>query len=583
MKRFLINLSFALLLLLGSSGQIQAVTIPAVTTIDTTPDWDGKTTIQAFGYPDTATYGQVVTVPVTGDNVLQSFSFYMKLPNTCTFRGYVYAWDGTKATGSALYESPTGATKGSGNFEEVHFETGGVAMTPGAQYVLFASTSKDAGSGSGPWGAIYQDVYPGSGNTFVFLNNGTDTSAWTSLSWTVISSSYDLAFKATFVKPNRKILYWVDEVMGTNYIGEALLNLANTFSVSITAATNLPDFESKVAAGGWDLVVLSVQSSFLSFSSPNFNAYVSKGGKAILADWTEDATRGALFGVTYTGNDNQNVITITDDLLLEGVTNPMSLTSPGWGIFSMGMAGTTGIVAATFPNGDAAIVVGAKGKTIINGFLADTPTSGVALFENEILSLLPLTVTSANGGERVPAGGVFNLTWIPGTALGYTVSYSTKGTAFKVLANQYGNAYEWSVPLQTDNQPNCMIKVVSYGPNGVKLGQDQSDRVFTIEVVKQVLPNGGETWTSGSQYGILWTTNGTMATVANVQLFYAIDGGRTWKTINTLTGNPGYYLWTVPTAGTVPMTKCKVKVVLKDAIGTTLGSDVSDGLFTIVP
>jgi hypothetical protein len=144
-------------------------------------------------------------------------------------------------------------------------------------------------------------------------------------------------------------------------MGEALVNIANTYSTSVTTATDLTDFESKVAAGGWDLVVLMIQNS--SYSTPNFNSYVSGGGRAILADWTKDATRGALFGVTYTGNDNQNVITITDDLLMRGVTNPMSLTNPGWFVaFSMGVTGTTGFEAATFPNGDAAIVVWGKWK-----------------------------------------------------------------------------------------------------------------------------------------------------------------------------------------------------------------------------
>ncbi len=574
----MIYFSFTILLLLGSSGQIQALT-----TIDTTPYWNGTSFISSFGYPNTATYGQVVTVPSTSDAVLKGFSFYVNLPNTCTFRGYVYAWDGAKATGAALYESPTRSTTGSGNYEEVAFETGGIALTPGTQYVLFASTSEEVGSGSGRWGSPSQDVYTGSGNTFVFLNNGTNLAQWTTTTWSTISM--DLAFRATFVKPTRRILYWNDLVLGTDYMGEALANIANTYSTSVTTATDLTDFESKVAASKWDLVVLMLQNA-LSFSTPKFNAYVSGGGRAILADWTKNATRGALFGVTYAGNDNQNVITITDDLFLDGVTNPMSLTNPGWGTFSMGVTGTTGFEAATFPNGDAAIVVGANGKTIINGFLSDTPTSasdGVALFENEIITALPLTVTSANGGERVPTGGIFNLTWIPGTALSFNVYSSTdKGLTWKLLAKQYGNVFEWLVPLQKNNKKNCLIRVNGYGSNGLKVGQDISDQVFTIEVVKLISPNGGETWTSTTGHAIIWTTNVTMGSVANVQLFYSLNSGTTWKPITTLPGNPGTYLWTVPSV-TAPKTKCKVKVVLIDAAGATIGSDISDGLFTIQP
>jgi hypothetical protein len=588
MKRFMIYFSFTLLLLFGSIGQIQAVT-----TIDTTPYWNGSDYVWEFGYPNTATYGQVITAPSTSDTVLKSFSFYMNLPSTCTFRGYVYAWDGSKATGSVLYESETRWTSGSGDFEEVAFETGGVALTPGAQYILFASTSEEVGSGVGTWGSPLQEVYGGSSNDYIYINNGSDPSQWTSTNWDfppyVIA---DLAFKATFVQPARNILYWNDYAIGTDYMGEALANIANTYSTSVTTATDLADFESKVAAGGWDLVVLMIQNAG-NQPTPNFNTYVSGGGRAILADWTasytEDVTREALFGVTYTGNNNQDAITITDDLLLGGVINPMSLTNPGWFVaFSMGMTSTAGTVAATFANGDAAIVVGANRKTIINGFLTDTPTSasdGVALFENEILTVLPFTVTSANGAERVPAGDIFNLTWIPGAAVSFNVDISTnKGSTWKPLAKQYGdNVLEWWVPLQKNNKSKCLIRVTGFDSNGVKVGQDKSDQVFTIEVVKQILPNGGETWTSGNDYRILWTTNETKADVKSVKLFYTINGGTTWKTITTLSGNPGTYPWTVPSVSSAPKTKCKVKVVLRNAADATIGSDISDAFFTIQP
>jgi hypothetical protein len=46
-------------------------------------------------------------------------------------------------------------------------------------------------------------------------------------------------------------------------------------------------------------------------------------------------------------------------------------------------------------------------------------------------------------------------------------------------------------------------------------------------------------------------------------------------------GNTGSYSWAVPWVA--PSTTCKVKVVLKDASGKTVGSDVSDGVFTIRP
>lgn len=580
MKRFMIYAGFILLLLLGSVGQVQAIT-----RIDTVSTWDESNFISSFGLTNTATYGQVITVPIT-DTVLQDFSFHINLTDACAFKGYVYAWDGTKATGPALYESAATATLGSGGFEKIEFRTGGIALTAGAQYVLFASASKTvcppSASPWGRWGAVSSDTVYGGGK-FVFLNNGTDAALWTTATWSYIA--LDLAFTATFA--NSTILYWTDGVMGTDHMKQAIANIGDTYSTFATTAASLADFESKINTGTWDLVVLMVQEGFP--ATPKFNSYVSGGGRAILTDWEKDATRGALFGVTYTGHDNQDAVTITEDLFFRDVSNPMSLTSPGWSVFSMGMATGSGTVAATFPNGNPAIVVGGNGKTIVNGFLTDTPTSasdGVTLFENEILTLLPFKVASPNGGERVPAGGIFNLAWIPGNAVSFNVDLSTnKGSSWKPVLTQYaGSTFEWRVPLQKDNMPNCKIRVTGYDSYGVKAAQDVSDKVFMIEVLRIAVPNGGEAWTSGYQQWITWKTYETMGAVGSVQLFYALDGKR-WKPIATVAGNPGSYHWTVPTV-TAAASKCKVKAVLKSAAGgkgKTLATALSDGFFTINP
>jgi hypothetical protein len=126
------------------------------------------------------------------------------------------------------------------------------------------------------------------------------------------------------------------------------------------------------------------------------------------------------------------------------------------------------------------------------------------------------------------------------------------------------------------------MSVEGFDGNRALVGKDTSDSMFTVEVVRLTSPNGGETWTSGNSYGILWTTNETKGDVASVKLFYTLNGGKTWKPMITLPGNPGTYSWTVPLV-TAPKTKCKVKVVLRNAAGATIGSDISDALFTIQP
>ena len=179
----------------SSASGSQTANVASPANIDTTPSWNGIDTIGLFGYPNTATYGQVITT-TPSETSLQSFAFYMDLPASCTFQGEVYAWDGAKATGSALWEGPPAQTSGSGNLEEITFTPGGVSLAANTQYVLFASVSKLSGSGRGEWGFIWSGAYSGGG--FVYLNNGDDPSQWTSTSWGTDYYDGDLAFKAFF-------------------------------------------------------------------------------------------------------------------------------------------------------------------------------------------------------------------------------------------------------------------------------------------------------------------------------------------------------------------------------------------------
>ena len=168
----------------------------AGTTINTIPSWDGSTYISSFGRPDTSTYGQVITVPA-GQTSLSSFSFELQEPSAAIFRGEVYAWDAgnSRATGASLWESAPRSTTQGDSFEKVTFTTGGVPVTAGQQYVIFATVSRDEQPDAyGGWGYVDNSTY--AGGSFVFQNNGTDVSQWTSSPWTVYD--LDLAFQAQF-------------------------------------------------------------------------------------------------------------------------------------------------------------------------------------------------------------------------------------------------------------------------------------------------------------------------------------------------------------------------------------------------
>ncbi len=171
-----------------------ASTTQALTTIDTTP---GNSTNGFFGQQSpTKTFGQTITVPLA-DTTLNSFSVVMaSVPATVVFRGEVYAWDGTKVTGANLYESAPMSTADA-NPQTITFNTGGITLTAGAQYVLFATAAKDvAGTGQGSWATRSDNPYAGG----TFVNTDSAPAQWSTVPWVSVPA-VDVAFTATFVGP----------------------------------------------------------------------------------------------------------------------------------------------------------------------------------------------------------------------------------------------------------------------------------------------------------------------------------------------------------------------------------------------
>jgi hypothetical protein len=173
----------------------------SATVIDTSksPNWNGAQGVGTFGYPNTATYGQVITVP-SSDTWLTNFTLFLSLPPTSIFRGAVYAWDAqhNRATGASLYESAPRQTINNGMTPETFVPDAPLKLSVGKQYVLLISVSKDNGSGTGIVGHTGADVY--SGGAFYWLNNSNDASQWTSTSWTEYAFPVggDLAMLVTF-------------------------------------------------------------------------------------------------------------------------------------------------------------------------------------------------------------------------------------------------------------------------------------------------------------------------------------------------------------------------------------------------
>jgi hypothetical protein len=216
---------------------------------------------------------------------------------------------------------------------------------------------------------------------------------------------------------------------------------------------------------------------------------------------------------------------------------------------------------------------------VFNGDQLDTDGDGIG---DACESSSVLTLVLPNGGDVLPSGGTYGICWkAPLNAVKFDLRYSiNNGTSWNLIKTVTGlNCTHWEIPVATVNKKKCRVKVIGYDSNGVKIGEDVSDKPFTIEVVRVTSPNGGETLKTGSTWTIRWVSHETIRPVAKTVLKYTTDG-TAWKTIKTLTGNPGIYSWTVPP---VSSTRCKVKVILKDANGVNVGSDVSDKVFTIQP
>lgn len=196
-----------------------------------------------------------------------------------------------------------------------------------------------------------------------------------------------------------------------------------------------------------------------------------------------------------------------------------------------------------------------------------------------------VTLLSPNGGEVLASGGATTIQWgAPVAAVSFRLQYSiNNGRTWVLIAdNLTGNTYPWTVPTPVANSPSSLVRVTGFDAANAVVGTDQSNAVITIEVVRLTSPNGGESLASGATQAITWTNNATRFPVGRVRLAYSLNGGRTWRTITTIIGNPGTFDWTVPTV-TTANPNFKVRVILLRTSTVNLGQDVSDNVFTVHP
>ena len=183
-----------------------------------------------------------------------------------------------------------------------------------------------------------------------------------------------------------------------------------------------------------------------------------------------------------------------------------------------------------------------------------------------------------------------------------TVTISNTGAVdlnIGMLSLTGSNSDQFSIPVADDHcssqtvVPSGICTVdVKFSPTSLgaksstlKIQSNEPDVAVPLEGTgpKVVLtsPNFEETLYSGTKWTITWKVY-TSKPVAKVKLFFTKNGGDNWVDITTLSGNPEWYNWTVPSFPTKKK-ECKIKVILKDASNVTLGTDASNEFFTIKP
>ena len=217
----------------------------------------------------------------------------------------------------------------------------------------------------------------------------------------------------------------------------------------------------------------------------------------------------------------------------------------------------------------------------INGeALEDTQLEeGVMLADPCINTIYVLTASNragaANATVIIPPCISFSAEWL---GCEFALSWTTEG-ADQVYLNDE--------PVDTEGDTT----VYPDGPAGYNLTAKNeggaAEKILTIAPanVTVTLPNGGETGFCGSNEEITWTTaepqvDGLSVTpgIHHAGLEYSIDGGQTWRPIDTNEPDDGTFPWTVPNT---PSTTCLVRVTAYCAEGDILGQDTSDNFFTI--
>lgn len=222
-----------------------------------------------------------------------------------------------------------------------------------------------------------------------------------------------------------------------------------------------------------------------------------------------------------------------------------------------------------------------------DGFVSDADNKGYVSYlrcvREPLITPAGLTLTSPNGGETWLAGTTQTITWSytgnPGTSV--KIKLLLNGMAVKTITastpvgSNGSGSFDWNIPLSQVTGAKYRIKIMSTIDGSFK---DTSDANFAISPpsITVTSPNGGESWTRGTQQLIQWTYKGNPGEYVKIKLL------RRGVTVRTITpsspiggkGN-GSFAWDIPLDLAIGG-KYQIKI-----ISTGSYKDKSDGNFIL--
>ncbi|MFH0888725.1 MAG: N-acetylmuramoyl-L-alanine amidase, partial [Planctomycetota bacterium] len=210
------------------------------------------------------------------------------------------------------------------------------------------------------------------------------------------------------------------------------------------------------------------------------------------------------------------------------------------------------------------------------------------ILEVKSISELPkptITVISPDSGENWKSGSWQNIAWTTkGNPGGYAkIELLKNGVSVAILSENTvitsDGSYVWNIPSTQAAGEDYQIKVTSSVNSEYT---DKSDGYFAIDgqVVAVVAPNGGESWSRGSEQKIQWKFIRKPITPVKIEL----QKGPSLLLTETIVlsaptdiSGDGSYLWTIPTTKNIG-TDYKIVVT---STASPANTDSSNGYFAI--